>query len=520
MTRRILLVLLTFTAAVLVGAVVPLTLDAASHDRTSFIQATAGMARTDAAIAQSRLDALAQPGTSGSAGGGAAYAPVVILITQTSQAGDGLLIFVGAARDGNRLVDKGMPSGNWVRLATQAEDQGQLAKESGRPVEAVTDITGSRVAAAVPVFLRGKYGLVGTVILVRSTSSLNGDVIRLWVILGTIAAIAMIGAALLAFGLARWVSRPLAGLDAAAGRLADGDLDIRAVVDSGPPELRRLATTFNTMAGRLEALVHGNRAVIADVSHQLRTPLAALRLRLDLLAADPDPDPETTGHELAGALEELARLSRLVDGLLAVARAENVVPVPAAVDVAEVARERVVAWHPVADDRDIVLEAGEAGRDAGRGGGWGTRSPVLAWMGEGHLEQVLDNLIANALDALSAGGHVTVTTTATTAGARISVTDDGPGMRAEDRERAFLRFTTSNPNGTGLGLAIVHRLVTSNGGTAKLTETPGGGLTAILEFPGVPAPANTGPNSTGPNSTGPNNTGAEYPSSAQDLASL
>ena len=98
MTRRILLVLLTFTAAVLVGAVVPLTLDAASHDRTSFIQATAGMARTDAAIAQSRLDALAQPGTSGSADSGKAYAPVVILITQTSQAGDGLLIFVGEAR--------------------------------------------------------------------------------------------------------------------------------------------------------------------------------------------------------------------------------------------------------------------------------------------------------------------------------------------------------------------------------------------------------------------------------------
>ena len=99
---------------------------------------------------------------------------------------------------------------------------------------------------------------------------------------------------------------------------------------------------------------------------------------------------------------------------------------------------------------------------------------------------MLDNLVANALEALSAGGHVTVTTTATTAGARITVADDGPGMSAEDRERAFLRFTTSNPNGTGLGLAIVHRLVTSNGGTARLSETPGGGLTATLEFPGVP----------------------------------
>ena len=286
----------------------------------------------------------------------------------------------------------------------------------------------------------------------------------------------MLAAALLAFALARWVSRPLAGLDSAARRLADGDLASRAVVDSGPPELRRLGTTFNTMAGRLEALVHGNRAVIADVSHQLRTPLAALRLRLDLLAADTDP---ATGHELVGALDELARLSRLVDGLLAVARAENVVPVPTAVDVAEVARERVVAWHPVADDRGITLEALEVGSAR-------ARASVLAWIGEGHLEQVLDNLIANALDALSAGGHITVTAAVTTAGARITVADDGPGMNAEDRERAFLRFTTSNPNGTGLGLAIVHRLVTSNGGTARLTETPGGGLTVILDFPGVP----------------------------------
>jgi signal transduction histidine kinase len=272
------------------------------------------------------------------------------------------------------------------------------------------------------------------------------------------------------------------------------------VVDSGPPELRRLATTFNTMAGRLEALVHGNRAVIADVSHQLRTPLAALRLRLDLLAADTDP---ATGHELAGALEELARLSRLVDGLLAVARAENVVPVPTTVDVAEVARERVVAWHPVADDRGITLEAPDEGSAR-------PAPSVLAWIGEGHLEQVLDNLIANALDALSAGGQVTVATTVTTAGAQITVTDNGPGMSAEDRERAFLRFSTSNPNGTGLGLAIVHRLVTSNGGTAKLAETPGGGLTVILDFPGVPAPNGSAPDGGAPG----------YTSSAQDFASL
>jgi signal transduction histidine kinase len=250
--------------------------------------------------------------------------------------------------------------------------------------------------------------------------------------------------------------------------------------------------------------------VIADVSHQLRTPLAALRLRLDLLAADTDP---VTGHELAGALEELARLSRLVDGLLAVARAENVVPVPVTVDVGEAARERVVAWHPVADDRDILLEARALDvREGGRAGGGTARGPALAWIGEGHLEQVLDNLIANALEALSAGHQIKVTTKATASGAQVIVADNGPGMNAEDRQRAFLRFSTSNPNGTGLGLAIVHRLVTSNGGTASLSQTPGGGLTVTLDFPGVPAPnGGAGPGASPAPGSG---------SAAQDFISL
>jgi signal transduction histidine kinase len=479
MTRRILLVLLAFTAAVLVAAVVPLTLDAANHDRASFIQATAGMVTTDAAISQALLDAMYQNLDQSKADG----APLVTLITQTQGAGDGLLIFKDNAKHQQSVhTSKGMPPGDWTGLAARARVQGDIDRKAGRTIKPVAVAVGSRVDAAMPVYLRGSPNSpqVGTVILARSTRSLNGDIVALWVIFGTIAAVAMLGAALLAFGLARWVSRPVTGLDSVAGRLADGDLASRAVVDSGPPELRRLAGTFNTMAGRLEALVHGNRAVIADVSHQLRTPLAALRLRLDLLAADTAESDPDTAQELAGALEELARLSRLVDGLLAVARAENVVPVPTVVDLTEVASERVVAWHPVADDRGITLEALSPGRPGGPG------SAVPAWIGEGHLEQILDNLIANALEALEAGRRVTVTTTATAAGAQVIVADNGPGMSAEDRERAFLRFTTSNPNGTGLGLAIVHRLITSNGGTARLAETPGGGLSAVLDFPGVP----------------------------------
>jgi signal transduction histidine kinase len=487
-TRRILFMLLAFTAIVLVGAVVPLTLNATSHDRTSFIQAAADEDQADAAIAQAKLD-------------GDADQPLLALITQTRQGGDGLLVLAGklvnrTCVETSQVVDKGMPAGDWTQVACQADLQGRQANLMNQPVEPKTQTTGSFVIAAMPVYQRGKGPLVGTVILARSTKSLDHEILALWVILGSVAAAAMIAAALLAFGLARWVSRPLKGLDAAARRLADGDLAIRAKVLSGPPELRRLGTTFNTMAGRLEALVHGNRAVIADVSHQLRTPLAALRLRLDLLAADTSHSDPETAHELAGALDELGRLSRLVDGLLTVARAENVVPVPTAVDVAEVAGERVVAWHPVADDRSIVLVATVAGnglgRSAGGGAGRAAGGPVLAWIGEGHLEQILDNLIANALDALAPGNLVRVTTSATAAGVQITVSDNGPGMNAEDRERAFLRFTTSSPNGTGLGLAIVHRLAISNGGTARLDETPGGGLTVTLDFPGVPAPNGSG----------------------------
>jgi signal transduction histidine kinase len=456
-SRRILFMLLAFTALVLAGAVVPLTLSTIGQDRTSFLQDTQAMANADASVAQPRVIS-GKPATARPVD----YTLRLGVYKQVEQAGDGLVIYLTSGRVLGAAGQ--VPTGQWRQLAARVAETGQ----------AFTGTMGSHAIAAVPVFNLGRLSgpVLGTVILVRSTASLDREIVAIWVLFGTICVVAMIGAAVLAFGLARWVNRPLKGLDSAARRLADGDLEIRAKVESGPKELRRLGTTFNTMAGRLEALVHGNRAVIADVSHQLRTPLAALRLRLDLLAADTDPE---TGHELAGAMDEVARLSRMVDGLLTVARAENVVPVPTTVNVAEVASERVVAWHPVADDRSIVLVAASA-------------KPVLAWIGEGHLEQILDNLIANALDALSPGHMVRLTTTPTATGARITVSDNGPGMSAEDRERAFLRFTTSSPTGTGLGLAIVHRLAISNGGAARLDETPGGGLTVTLDFPGVPVP--------------------------------
>jgi signal transduction histidine kinase len=311
----------------------------------------------------------------------------------------------------------------------------------------------------------------GVVVLARPTSELDERLRVLWAVLAAIAAGVLVAGTIAAVWVGRWAARPLSALDAAAQRLGGGALDTRSAAQQGPPEVRRLASTFNTMAGRLEALVHGNRAMMADVSHQLRTPLAALRLRLDLLAADAD---EATAAELADAQGEVARLSRLVDGLLAVARAESAVTVPVSVQVAEVVRDRVAAWSPVAEERAVGLSASGPGQ-------------IHASLGEGHLEQILDNLIANALDAVPAGGQVRVSAQPGGRGAWIVVADDGPGMSRAQQEAAFRRFASTTSGGTGLGLAIVHRLVTSNGGSAELSDTQGGGLTVTLDLPAAPA---------------------------------
>jgi signal transduction histidine kinase len=462
-TRRILLALLALTTSVLVAAVIPLGFKAAGHELTSYVDDARAVARSAASVAEEGLADHKQ-------------SPEMARVLAMALRDDDTLVILDAK--GRTVTSVGAPGNIPPGLVDEAVGGGQLE----------TDVAHGYVSVVVPV--QEGATVVGTVSLARPLAPLNNRVRALWFTLALIALAALAASAVLAFALARWVSKPLAELDASAQLLGAGDLAVRAATSAGPPELRRLATTFNTMAARLETLVHGHRAVVADVSHQLRTPLAALRLRFDLLAQDADPE---MAAELAGALDEFARLSRLVDGLLAVAKAEHTVPVPVPVDVGGVIRERVAAWQPVADDRGVSLEAD-------------VPAPVTAAIGDGQLEQILDNLIANALDATRDDDHVTVSAEVTSGdpatqapaeaprgrgtpgwdsaarAVQIVVADDGPGMGPADRARAFGRFTTASPGGTGLGLAIVYRLVSANGGTAALEETPGGGLSVILEF--------------------------------------
>ena len=466
MARRIVLTMLCLVGALLVTAVIPLGLLTTARERDSFREDTVLSARALAALAEDGL-------TEHNGGQGMAS-----VLARASLSGEHAWVYDKAGR----LVAR-------TGQVRPGDDAGASPRSPAGLAPAGLATAGVVPAGVVPAVLRHGGTVVtqaqdqlrvatavetasgrppaGVVVLARSTAELDERLRVLWAWLTAIAAAGLVAGVLVAIGFARWVGRPLSALDAAAQRLGGDALDTRSVTGQGPPEVRRLASTFNAMAGRLEALVHGHRATMADVSHQLRTPLAALRLRLDVLAQDADP---ATAADLADAQEEIARLSRLVDGLLAVARAENVVTEPVAVAVAGVLRDRVAAWAPVADERGVDLAPADS-------------EPVRASLGDGHLEQILDNLLANALDAVPAGGQVRVSAAPGERGVRIVVADTGPGMDKAQREAAFRRFASNTSGGTGLGLAIVHRLVTSNGGSAALSDTPGGGLTVTLDLP-------------------------------------
>ncbi|MGI3226876.1 HAMP domain-containing sensor histidine kinase [Streptomyces sp. GTA36] len=444
MTRRITWTLLILTSVLLVLAVVPLAVSLTARERVAYRDSQRAATRVIAAAAEEHLSDNKPPTVMRQE------------LDAAARAGD-----CAAVYDASGRVVASTPC-----TAAQGEEAEELVEDvlAGHEPEPPEN-EGWLVAAEPAGEVRRP---AGAVVLARSAGPLDARFAAVW---GWSAAIGIAGlaaSALLSVSLARWVSRPLSTLDASARRLGEGVLDERADVGPGPPEVRRLAATFNTMAARTEALVHGHRAVIADVSHQLRTPLTALRLRLDVLAAGAEGD---TAAELGAAQEEIARLSRLVDGLLAVARAEQTTPRPTAVGVDEVVAERVAAWSPVAEERDIRLTAV-------------SEEPALTVaLGAGHLEQILDNLIANAVDAVPEGGSITLDRGTVGDAVRVFVRDDGPGMTEEAKAVAFRRFGNPQARGAGLGLAIVHRLVTVNGGTARLEDTPGGGLTVVLDLP-------------------------------------
>jgi signal transduction histidine kinase len=259
-------------------------------------------------------------------------------------------------------------------------------------------------------------------------------------------------------------------LEAATARLASGRLTQPPPSDAGPPEVRRLAATFTDTAGRLQTLIESQRAFAADASHQLKTPLTALRLRLENL----EPDLHPRAHaSLDAAVGETERLTRIVQGLLALARLENSAVERAPVDVEALIADRADSWAPFAAEHDVGLAV--TGRPAGP-----------AWAVPGAVDQILDNLLANALRVAPPGSTLIIDRRTRAEWVEVHVVDEGPGLSPADRRRAFDRFwraPDATDDGSGLGLAIVARLVAAGGGTIALDEAPGGGIDAVLRLP-------------------------------------
>jgi signal transduction histidine kinase len=435
MSKRILAGFLTVLAALLALVVVPLGIKVSAQQHHDFLSTALAQARALASSEEERLGDTSDP-----ADAHRATPPAMV-------AGDGVVVL---GRHGEIVVRAGRPVPDDVIRAARVGTARHLG-------DAVTVLAG----------IGPTSGRDGTVVLVRDREPLDRRVHALWLALALAACITIAFGAVTAAGLARWIAHPLRGLESAATRMGHGDVGARATVHSGPPEVRAVGAAFNDMADRIATLLNSQRAMTADVSHQLRTPLSALQLRLELLA---DEAPDTVATELLDALREIARLNRLLDGLLAVARAEESKGEQMMADVASVVEERVQMWQPVAQDAGVTLTT--------------SLEPARTLLTSGHLEQVLDNLVANAVDALPAGGCVTVSTKVLRQQVVVAVADDGPGMPAARRLNALERFESDGAGRkAGLGLAIVARLVATDHGSVALEETPGGGLTALIRLP-------------------------------------
>jgi signal transduction histidine kinase len=313
---------------------------------------------------------------------------------------------------------------------------------------------------AVPIASGGKVR--GAVRITYPLSAVDARILRYWYILALIGVVVLAGAAVVGLGLARFVTRPLRRLEQAAAEVGEGKLETRAPEWEGPPEVRSLAAVFNETVAKLARLLRSQGEFVADASHELRTPLTALRLRLESLPTSPDRD---------AALKETDRLRDLVEGLLALARADAGSEGTVRVDASALARERLEAWLPLADEHDVAIVAQLDG-------------PLAVRAAPRRLAQVLDNLLANALEASPGGATVTLSTAVSPPWVELHLRDQGPGLTAEQRNRAFDRFwrAGSGEGGSGLGLAIVKRLVAADEGEVELREARGGGIDAVVRL--------------------------------------
>ncbi|MCW2918435.1 MAG: Signal transduction histidine kinaselike protein [Actinomycetia bacterium] len=460
MRRRLLAIYLTLLAAVLVGLTVPLAMDAASRDTQMMFMDRVNDTVRFASLGETALRT------------GHTSALKAELRQYTALFGINAVI---VGRDGNPI------------LASQQDldlDRGVVRSKIDEALSGNRSATAAvvwpwRREPLVVIEPIGRGGeIIGAAMTLSPTDHLRRATMRSWAILFSQGMLVLLIGLMAASPLTRWLLRPVHELDATAHALAEGRFEERVAITSGPPELRRLVVSFNAMAQQIFVLIERQRAFASYASHQLRTPLAALRLSVDNLAPEVRP-AGWSDHQMV--VEEIERMTRLYDALLAFAQVEAAAVEVGEVDVAQTADARVAAWADVAERAGVTL---------GRVGAASASARVAV----DTVDQALDALIDNAIKFAGAESAVTLMVEETAEGwVDVHVIDNGPGMPQEDLRRAVEPFwrhpRDQNLEGSGLGVTIAHALATASGGGLELLPVEPRGMDARIRLPAASRPA-------------------------------
>lgn len=314
--------------------------------------------------------------------------------------------------------------------------------------------------------------VIGAALTVSPTARLRFTVTESWAILAAIALLVLMLGGVATLPLARSILRPIERLDEATHALADGRYSGEPLADSGPPELRRLAESFTVMADRVTSLLERQRTFVSYASHQLRTPLATLRLCVENLRPAVKADGVEDYTMLA---DEIERMARMCDALLSYALAEVAASERHTLDAATIADARIAVWRPAAEQAGILLERQGA-------------PTALVRAADEVLDQVLDALLSNAIKFAGDGAAVIIgVAQPRPEWVEVHVIDTGPGMPPEDLARAAEAFwrrpSHQNIDGSGLGITIAEALVKASGGSLQLGAAEPHGVHARIVLP-------------------------------------
>lgn len=377
--------------------------------------------------------------------------------------------------DAQGRVRAASPGGD--RLSPLLEPGPLAAARAGRTVSLAGTRLGVDDQLRVVGVQAGPSGDRLTVLVAVSTTDVLRGVRAVQLILLVGVPLLTAGFAGLAWVLVGSALRPVAALSRGAAEITGTGAAALLPVPQADDEVRRLALTLNSMLERVRTAAARQRSFTSDAAHELRSPLASVRTGLEVALLDPSgADWERVA---AGALSDTERMGRLVDDLLLLARMD---------EGGGAASSEPDGGCDLAAVVDDVLDRPPGRVPVRRTGA--ARAPVAAPRAVG--TRIVTNLVDNALR--HAAGGVAVGLSATVGTVTLTVTDDGPGIAAEDREQVFERFTrlddarSRDEGGSGLGLAIVAELVRSVGGTVQLTDAVGGGpgLSAVVRLPAGP----------------------------------